>query len=165
MGFSTSYENDFELIPQGEYEVTIKDFKEKTTKSGKTGLNFKLKIRSDVEQECKGKIIWHTFWKRKNPTQEDLQVAGYSFKQMMFISKIAKIPNGKNYGTVFELCRDLIGKMLRVSVIHEEYGGYTNAVVDGFSSSKFALRQTAPPVSQIGNIEDFEVLSDGDVPF
>ncbi|MCM1357046.1 MAG: DUF669 domain-containing protein, partial [Prevotella sp.] len=94
MGFSTNYEDvqDFDLIPKGEYEVIITKIEERTTQNGATGLNFALTIRNDVEQKCKNRCIFHTLWKRREPTQADMQVQGYSFKQIMQLAKAVRLP-------------------------------------------------------------------------
>lgn len=173
MGFSTDYE-DNKIIAMGEYEVIIKDFKERTTKTGKTGMNFKLAVRDDVEQPYKKAVIFHTLWKRKEPTQKDMQIGGYGFNQFMYLAKCANIPSGKSYETIYDLCKDLVGKCIRVNIIHDTYNGYTNAVVDGISNAKVLynpVQPVAPPPQQsvenvqIGDLNDFEVISVGDVPF
>ena len=51
MGFSTNYEDiqdDFGILPEGEYEVVIRNIEERTTKKGATGLNLSLVVRNDV---------------------------------------------------------------------------------------------------------------------
>ena len=77
MGFSTNYEDvndDFGIIPEGDYEVVIRNIEERTTMSGATGLNISLIIRNDVDQKFKDRYLFHTLWKRKEPTQADMQV-------------------------------------------------------------------------------------------
>ena len=82
MGFSTNYDDvqEFDLIPAGQYEVIIKNIEERTTPNGATGLNLSLVIRNDVDQKYQDRYLFHTLWKRKNPTDTDNQVQGYSFK-------------------------------------------------------------------------------------
>lgn len=121
MGFSTNYDDvkdDYGLIPEGEYEAVIRNIEERTTKKGATGLNLSLVIRNDVEQSYKDRYLFCTYWKRKEPTQADMQVQGYSFKQIMRLAKSAKLPSGKAYENVKELCEDLLKRPLRVTVEH-----------------------------------------------
>ncbi len=192
MVFSTNYDdvNDFGLIPEGEYEVVIKNIEERTTKNGAVGINLSLVIRNDVEQKCKNRYLFCTYWKRKEPTPADMQVQGYSFKQIMRLAKSANLPGGKAYENVQELCADLMKRPLRVTVEHEmnDYTGklrenirYINE--SNFPGCKHVFREkktavTADTAAQkpqeqfagqaaiIGNPDEYEeILSDGDVPF
>ena len=187
MGFSTNYEDvqDFDLIPKGEYEVIITKIEERTTPNGATGLNFALTIRNDVEQNCKNRCIFHTLWKRREPTQADIQVQGYSFKQIMQLAKSVRLPSGKSYETVYSLCDELSGKIMRVTVDHREYNGRTYEEVKFMNESQFPeckhtfkTAVTSDTVAQrpaetfansgtySGNVDDYEeILSDGDLPF
>lgn len=187
MGFSTNYEDvqDFDLIPKGEYEVIITRIEERTTQNGATGLNFTLVIRNDVQQGCQNRCIFHTFWKRKEPSQADLSVQGYSFKQVMQLAKAVRLPAGKNYETIYKLCDDLSGRVMRVTVGHREYNGNTYDEVKYMNETKypeckhtFKSAVTNDTVAQkpaetfansgtsYGSMGDYEeILSDGDVPF
>jgi len=187
MGFSTNYEdvNDFDLIPKGEYEVVITKIEERTTQKGATGLNFTLVIRNDVEQKYKNRLIFHTLWKRREPTQADMSVQGYSFKQVMQLAKAVRLPSGKSYETVYSLCDELGGRVMRVTVGHREYDGRTYEEVKYMSESNFPecrhvfkTAVTSDTVAQrpaetfanketsSGSMNDYEeILSDGDVPF
>lgn len=188
MGFSTNYEDvqNYGLIPEGYYEVIIKNIEEHTTRKGAKGLNITLVVRNDVRQECKNRLIFHTLWKRKEPTQVDLQVQGYGFSQIMALAKAVGLENGKEYENVYELCGDLVNRVIRVKVVHEDYNGRTNERVHYINASQFPeckhiykekTAVTADTVAQrpqeqfansvnSGNLDDFEeILSDGDVPF
>lgn len=187
MAFNTNYEDvhDFDLIPKGEYEVIITKIEEHTTQKGATGLNFTLIIRNDVEQKYQNRCIFHTFWKRKEPTQADMQVQGYSFKQVMQLAKAVKLPSGKSYETVYSLCDELGGKIMRVTVGHREYNGKTYEEVKFMSETQFPeckhvfkTAVTSDTVAErpaetfassgtsYGSADDYEeILSDGDVPF
>ncbi|MCM1316008.1 MAG: DUF669 domain-containing protein [Alistipes senegalensis] len=183
MGFSTNYEDvqDFDLIPKGEYEVIITKIEERTTQNGATGLNFALTIRNDVEQKCKNRCIFHTLWKRREPTQADMQVQGYSFKQIMQLAKAVRLPSGKSYETVYSLCDELSGKIMRVTVGHREYNDKTYEEVKYMNESQFSecrhtlktavtsdtvAQRPAETFTNARNISDYEeIFSDGDLPF
>ncbi|MDE6501275.1 MAG: DUF669 domain-containing protein [Ruminococcus sp.] len=186
MGFSTNYDDvqDFDIIPKGEYEVIITKIEERTTQNGASGLNLTLVVRNDVEQNCKNRLIFHTLWKRKEPTQADLQVQGYSFKQVMQLAKAVRLPAGKSYETVYKLCDELVGKVMRVTIGHCEYNGKIYEDVKYMAESKFpeckhtfksavtadtVAKKTPETFANSGNygtVDDYEeILSDGDVPF
>ncbi len=183
MGFSTNYENvndDYSLIPEGKYEVVIRNIEERTTKNGATGINLSLVIRNDVEQAHKNRYLFHTLWKRKDPTDADKQVQGYSFAQIMRLAKSAKLPSGKAYETIKDLCEDLLKRPIQVTVEHDTYQGNTREIIKYINESAhpecrhtFTEKGTAktdsntfaaPPVGSIAN-EFEEILADGKVPF
>lgn len=142
MGFSTNYEgmsDDYGIIPEGEYEIVIRNIEERTTKNGATGINLSLVIRNDVEQKYKDRYLFHTLWKRKQPTEADMQVQGYSFKQIMILAKAAKLPSGKAYENVQQLCEDLLKRPLKVTVEHEinDYNGKTRENIRYINESRF----------------------------
>lgn len=187
MAFNTNYEEvqDFDLIPKGEYEVIITKIEERTTQNGATGLNFTLVIRNDVEQKYQNRCIFHTLWKRREPTQADLSVNGYGFKQIMQLAKAVRLPSGKSYETVYSLCDELGGKIMRVTVGHREYNGRTYEEVRYMNETQFPeckhtfkTAVTSDTVAErpaetfansntsYGGMNDYEeILSDGDVPF
>ncbi len=185
MGFSTNYEDvndDFDIIPEGDYEVVIRNIEERTTMSGATGLNLSLIIRNDVDQKFKDRYLFHTLWKRKEPTQADMQVQGYSFKQIMRLAKSAKLPNGKAYGTVRDMCMDLMHRPLKVTVEHREWNGKQQENIKYINESRFpeckhvfkekktTAHQETPaavqPTVSVSDLGDFEeILTDAEVPF
>lgn len=188
MGFSTNYENvnDYGLVPAGMYEVVIRNIEERTTKKGSTGLNLSLVIRNDVDQKQKNRFLFHTLWKRKEPTQADMQVQGYGFNQLMQLAKAAKLPSGKAYETVEELCKDLLHRPLLVKVKHDEWNGNTREEIERIEESRFPqcnhVFKTSPAIDPempsqkpepgfaaappLGDLSDFEeVISDGDLPW
>ena len=117
------------LLPAGEYEAIIKYAGEDTTKSGTVHINVTMVIRNDVEQQCKNKYIWHKLWHRKSPSPADVNCGGYSSKQIMKLSKVAGLPNGRKYESLADWCEELGGKCVRITVEHEEYNGEKQAKV------------------------------------
>ena len=140
MGFTNDYSQaqDFSGVkPEGDYEVLIVKAEEKQTKNGKTGLNLKMVIRNDVDQKFQNGYLFHTLWKRKEPTAADLQVNGYGFGQVMALGKAAGLPDGKDYASLAYFLADLIMKPVRVRLKHEEYNGTVQERVDCINPSSF----------------------------
>ena len=142
MGFKTNHkgatQGGFSIKPEGDYEVIIKGIEEKTTRNNKTGLNMKLLIRNDVPGQKFGDgFLFHTFWKRKEPTELDMQVEGYSYGQIMNLGKAARLPDGKNYENLGEYCADLIDKCIRVTLKHGEYNGKPKEEISWINETKF----------------------------
>lgn len=196
MGFSTDYENindDFDILPEGDYEVVIRNIEERTTKNGATGLNLSLVVRNDIDQKFKDRYIFYTLWKRKEPTDADKQVQGYGYNQIMRLAKSAKLPNGKAYESVMDMCRDLMRRTLKVTLEHREWNGKQQENVKYVNESAYpeckhvfkekkqvksdtiaapakeSFAAAMPPQPEnlsLGDPDEFEeIITDGDVPF
>ncbi len=169
MGFSVNHNEASKgggLIPEGEYEVIIKEAFLDVTKGGTAFINIPMIIRNDVEQPYQGAYIWHPLWKRKEPTTDDLACAGFSIKQIQTLSKAAGLENGKQYADLSDWCLDLRHRPLRVTVRHEEYNGrvsakvgYINETRKSTVSHQFKNSDMAP--TGMEEIED----EDDDMPF
>lgn len=193
MNFSTNYDDlGSSLLPEGKYECIVKDAFTSETKKGTPYLDIRLVIRNDVEQKYQNKYIFHSIWKKKEPSEQDKQVDGYSFKQLMSLANAAGLPSGKSYASVEELCKDFVGKCVGVETEHDEYDGKTNVRVKycnktEYPECKHVFKEAAAPVdsntyqkpkqdafaqpatvrtpSDI-DLDDFEeIIGDGDLPF
>lgn len=197
MGFSTNYENvndDFDILPEGDYEVVIRNIEERTTQNRKTKLSISLVVRNDIEQPHKNRYIFYDIWKRKDPTDADKSVGGYGYNQIMRLAKSAKLPNGKAYESIMDMCKDLMRHTLKVTIEHREWNGkqqenvkYVNG--SAYPECKHIFKENkqvrsdaaAPPRNEnfaaapmpkqpdnlsLGSLDDFEeIVSDEDVPF
>lgn len=126
MGFKSNQSEAFQngLKPEGDYECIITAIEEHTTKKGSVGLNFTLVIRNDVQgQKYGNSCLFHTIWKKHEPNENDMQVEGYNFAQLMAMGKAAKLPDGKEYDSLKAYCTDLLNKCIRVDLTHEEWNG------------------------------------------
>lgn len=128
MNFTTNYENigsGNELLPVGKYECIVRDAVPAATKNGTPYLDIRFVIRNDVSQKYQNKYIFHSIWKKKEPSEQDKQTDDYSFKQLMNLANAVKLPSGKNYAPVAELCKDFAGKCCNVEIEHSDNGGQT----------------------------------------
>ncbi len=140
MNFTTNYENigsGNELLPVGKYECIVRDAVPAATKNGTPYLDIRFVIRNDVSQKYQNKYIFHSIWKRKEPSEQDRQVDNYSFKQLMSLANAVKLPSGKNYASVEELCRDFVGKCCNVEIEHKESNGQTRERVKFCNQTSF----------------------------
>lgn len=198
MNFTTNYDNvgtGSGLLPEGLYECVVKSASLNATQNGKPYFDVRFVIRNDVSQKYQNKYIFHSLWKIKNPSEADMQLDGYSFKQIMALAKAAKIPAGKNYANLDEMGKDLIGKPVLVEVEHNTNpnNGQTKERVKYVNESKYpdckhVFKESAPaannqtyaqrpqqnfasaavPAAPTMNsdLSDFEeIVSDGDLPF
>lgn len=194
MNFTTNYDDvgtGSELLPEGFYECVVKSASLNATQNGTPYFDVRFVVRNDVSQKYQNKYIFHSIWKRKTPSEADMQLDGYSFKQIMALAKAAKIPAGKNYANLDEMGKDIEGKPVLVEVYHDTYNGNTNARVKYVNESKYpdckhvfkevpannqtyaqrpqqSFASTAVPAAPTINndLNDFEeIISDGDLPF
>lgn len=196
MNFTTNYDDvgtGSELLPEGLYECVVKSASLNATQNGTPYFDVRFVIRNDVSQKYQNKYIFHSIWKRKTPSEADMQLDGYSFKQIMALAKAAKIPAGKNYANLDEMGKDIEGKPVLVEVYHDTYNGNTNVRVKYVNESKYpdckhVFKESAPaannqtyaqkpqqsfasaavPAAPTMNsdLSDFEeIVSDGDLPF
>lgn len=175
-------------VPEGEYEVIIRNAEEKKSYSGaNTKLNFSLVIRNDVEQKQKNRYLFLEIWKKHEPNSDDIQVDNYNYAHLMNLVKaVGGIPDGTEFETVHDLCKVLVGKCLKVKVIHSSYNGRTSEKIDqlyGLSATNFpdckhvfksansgttsapAQRPPEQFASQLKAADFEELVSDSDVPF
>lgn len=132
------------IKPEGDYECLIAKISERKYTKNENGvdvekccLNIAMVIRNDIQQNYKNAYIFHTLWKRKEPTEADKQVNGYGFGQVMALGKAAGLPDGKEYDSLQQFCEELVSKPLRVTLKHEEYNGKTQERVSWLNPTKF----------------------------
>lgn len=125
--FTTNYSevnnNDFDVMPQGEYEVVIKGAQQRATKtSGREYIQIDFVIRNDLDgveklKETNGKfhnrIHWHDLWSRKDGS-------GYPVDQLQTILYACKIPEGQTIEDVNALDNILRGKPVKITLDIEE---------------------------------------------
>lgn len=129
MAFQLNYTERNDLIPEGEYECRIERAMETATDRGTPYLSIVLRVRQDVDQPQGNRMIYHALWPKKTPDTADAAFAGYSAKQILALSEAAGLPAGRNYNGFEEWCEDLVGRLVRVTVYHDNYNGSTNARV------------------------------------
>lgn len=166
MGFKNNYSdvNENSIKPIGDYECVIHKVEERTTRNGKVGLNIQFLIRSDVNQKYQRGYIFHTLWKRKEPTDLDKQVNGYGFNQVMQLGKASGLPEGKDYDNLTQFNNDLINKPVRITLNHREYNGNLQEEVKYINKTKFPLN--GANIQQPKSNDGFEEMPvEDDLPF
>ena len=160
MNFKVDYDAATNLVAPGSYECRIVEAFTNATSSGTLFFSVRMVIREDVEQQHKGRIIFHRIWRKKEPTAEDMTVDGYSFKQLMSLCRAAQLPNGKSYASLDDLGNDLAGRDLKVTVEHEfnDYRGEMEVKVKWLNKTEIVqstAQSTPPPVrSKKGSVSD-----------
>ena len=128
--------NSFALIAEGDYELFVKDgeWRPMVDKPDKApNFNLELVIRSDVEQDHKGRKIFHTFYISRDPEKTE--------QSMDFINRFnlaLGIPDGVEFETEEQWLNFIIGKPVKAHVGQKEYNGKTYAEVKYFMETEFS---------------------------
>ena len=64
MAITTNYEQAREIIPEGTYEFKIGPASVATTKGGTEYISIPMTIRNDIDQQQKGRVLYHAIWNR-----------------------------------------------------------------------------------------------------
>ena len=164
--FKVNHEEAFEgndLIPEGNYEIVVREAKEKETESGRKHISLQLAVRNDVPQKYKNKVVFDTVWTKKDDNET------YNMSNLQTIAKALDIPNGKSYGSLQELLNDWENKGAKVSVKHETYNEKTNARVKAWNKTdapgiNHAWKEKAA-TSTGSDFMEMQPIDDGDIPF
>ena len=127
---SKANEGSFSLKGEGYYEVLIENYKVSQTQNGKQYIGFRYVIRNDVQQKYQNGLIFHSVWKKKEPNEDDMQVEGFHFGQLMAIAQAARIPDNQEFAGLDEFLKALCGKAVKVHLYHDTYEGKTREKID-----------------------------------
>ena len=131
----------FELVAQGDYEVTVVNAVPGTSTNGNNKITVDYEIRSDVNQAHQGqKILFDNF-----------TVSEKAMWRMQAISKAAQFPHGMQFASYTEWANTLIGKHLIVTVGHRTHNGNTYPEVKGFKESQAGAPQPNGPAITVGS--------------
>ena len=119
---SKASEGNFSLKDEGYYEVIIDSAETKTIQSsGKQCVSLTYIIRNDVQQKYQNGIIFHSVWKKQEPNEDDMQVGGYNFGQLMAIASAAKLPDNQEFAGLDDFLKALCGRAMKVHLYHDDY--------------------------------------------
>lgn len=156
MGFSFISKRRRNLIPEGEYEVYLKDCGEAESRDGKSfGLKFEFFIREDIEQPCKGRSKAKTFWYGQD-------TGGLSEKDVEKVADwgaVLGVPEGQESDT-----DDLIGQSCVMGIKHfiNDAGEAVDYICYLKKSEEKPFLSTLPQPHGFQEINEDE---DGDLPF
>lgn len=158
MPYTYKKEDDFELIPNGKYECQIEkaEFKETPTNHRKK-IALTIKVRSDIEQPCKGRTLFDDIWTSKEDG------ITYDERKINRILGTQDIPEGTTFDTIQDVVKAIVGVYLvcAVEIKHDDYNGKDVNRVNHYEESKNkpqTLGGEAPTASAIE-------LDDEDIPF
>lgn len=177
---------EFTTVEAGTYEVYIEMAEERPTNSGRKQLSVKLKIRDDVQQKFKNRVLFLNIFQKKpeNMKELDKQVGGYIYAHLyQLLDATGLLGQSSDFDSISDICKALRGRELRVVVHHEVYNGMLRARIDqlkGVLESDADViydeeTTTEPPAiptpqantanSASGDFDNGEELSDEELPF
>lgn len=159
-------EPSYNLIPEGIYEVILKDggYMD-ATEGGTTYLNIPMVVRNDVEQKYKNMFIWDAVWTSSTQKHIDFKTGA--------ISAALEISPGTEFESIEQWGEFLKGKVLRVAVKHEEYQGKMQVKINGYYKTECPdVKRVfkSKSIAVVPSPENFEEIpipddDDGEFPF
>lgn len=153
----TSNENEVKLLNDGEYECVIDEIKEKTYgMENKTCLSIQFRVRSDVEQAGKNRIVFETLYKSKETND-------YNGKRIGNLLCACGLPVGESKDTISEVCKFCKGAYLLVGIgiRMNDYLGKNENYVKFYGKTKNALKAS----TLVNEPKQEEEISDDMLPF
>jgi hypothetical protein len=140
----------YELLKEGEYEAVIEAIEIKTLQSGKEKIGIKFRIRTDVEQEAKGRVVFEDIWKEKENPQY------FNRKRLNQLLGTQHLHDGMTFDGIESVLAVLKGGFVRIKVA-VQFSEYRKE-----DENKIAYYKTTTKPAQ--KIEKKEI-KDEDVPF
>lgn len=153
------------LVKVGEYEALIESLEVRTTQNGKNKLTVKFRIRSDVEQAYRNKIMFKDIWEDKEEPDK------FNVKQInRLLSTQPDIQNGQEFENINKIIEFLTGKALiiHIAVEFDDYHGVDINTIDYYKKSKIGAPESLlQSVGQKPSIEEVkkDIISTDDLPF
>jgi hypothetical protein len=105
--------NDYELLIEGEYEVTLEKINTAETQSGKKKLDITFRVK-DIEgqEKFKNRLIWDTIWKERD-------TEFYNRKRLNSLLGTQRIQSGTVFENINEIIESLSNANVRIKVLKE----------------------------------------------
>jgi hypothetical protein len=114
--YTFTQENDYSLLKDGEYEVRIERIEERTTPNGKQNLSIMFRVRDDVEQAGKNRVLFDTIWKEKDTDF-------YNRKRLNQLLGTQHFEDGKVFNGIKDIIEELKNAPL-ITVITTSFNDY-----------------------------------------
>lgn len=161
--FGEEFENnEFEAVEDGDYEVTLEKVERKIAQTGKKYLNLQLRIRRDIEQPAKGRVLFVKIWANDGD-------AVYNHAKINHIIVTQK-NTGDHYKTDFKTFDDVLQYLhgLNFIVTVEKFFNEFTAKDDN-RVKDWSYRPSLKPILEAEETKsqnlDSVAISDDDIPF
>lgn len=126
----------FGLLPDGEYEIMATEGKwhaEENDQTKTPKANFTFIVRSDVEQEGKGRKIFHDFYVSRDPEKVETSL-GFIERFNMDLG----VPDGVEFESQQQWINYVLGKPIRAKIGKRTYNGKDYNIIKEFDSTQYA---------------------------
>ena len=146
-----------DLLKEGEYEVFIEKATIKTLSTGTQKISLQFRVRTDVEQEGKNRVIFEDIWKEKENKQF------FNRKRLNQLLGTQQFKDGETFETIEKILEAITGANLivKVGIDFDDYYNRDINYVSYYKSSKAkakTLGETKEPVKA-------KEIDDKDLPF
>ena len=159
--YNSSEASQGELLPAGDYEATIEKIERKIIPtSGKEKLSIMYRVRSDVEQPCKNRVVFEDIWaEREHPEF-------FNRKRLNQLMGTQTIEDGHVFDGIADVIAFLVGANLQIHVVIEfdDYNGKDRNQIKWYRSSKARPQELSQAPSPKETAKGFEI-EDEDLPF
>lgn len=176
---------NFKPLPEGEYEVMATKGKYEAEPGKTPNINLEFTIRSDVEQQGKGRKVFHRFFiSQDHEVKEGKTKSPYEFCMQMIeeFGLHVGVPDGADFPDEQAWVNYILGKPVKAKLYIDEYNGKENNKVKYFNktdypmvkqqvSSGVANGTSVPPANTVIDDDPFANdgtpidISDDDLPF
>lgn len=154
------------LVKIGEYEALIESLEVRTTPNGKNKLTVKFRIRTDVEQAYRNKIMYKDIWEDKEEPDK------FNVKQInKLLGTQPDIQNGQEFENINKIIDFLTGKplIIHIAIEFDNYRGEDVNTVDYYKKSKVGGQETlfqsvedeSKPIEEVKK----DIIDTDDLPF
>lgn len=164
MGYTFTKDNDYEKIKEGEYEVYIEKIEMGSTSSGDPKIQLNYRVREDVEQEFKNRVVFDNIYLDKtNPNLFDTK------KINKLLGSQADIQENQFFEDINAIINFLKGRNLRIKISY--FKAKDDPSKDLQTISKYSLTHypnksfTQTQTSTTSNPNSFTEISEEDLPF
>lgn len=162
MSFTFNKPEEFKPLSIGNYEAFLEEVKFDTLQAtGKNLIRLKFRIRDDLEQEGKNRVINDTIWAKKDNNDEYP-----GFKANRLISAVApNLEDGHTFSDLADALNFCINKpvMIYVSQRTSQNNGDIENEITKYTTTKHPYNNLATSVS--ANPASYEITEDDDLPF
>ena len=153
----TKEENSYGLLAEGEYEVVIERVEEKVSTNGKKNISIMFRVRDDIEQDGKNRVLFESIWKEKDTDF-------YNRKRLNQLLGTQHFEDGKTFKDINDVLDNIKGAYL-IAVVKQVYNDYKQEDENGISYYKTSNHLPKALSSQpVKNTEKIEI-TDEDLPF